>query len=361
MPATDETLSPDGLRRGLKELRLADWAASEAAAGTVIVGPREYMAAMEIGVPGQKVATATSLDDPAVETARRVLVLDPDDEPAAVERARAELGADRVHGFVSGLALARTLGLAMPEDLDETSIRPLPETRYAVVCTARSGSTWFCHLLQNTGILARPTEHLRPPVIFMVRHRRRFGIGLARWADLLMRVRQEDGIFGTKIVDDFVDDLAPHVEADDIEGLKDLSLSSRFIHFERRDKVAQAVSKYMAMKTSIWHLRDNDAVDGYRMEKESVAYDGPELKRIHDELVRNEERLRNALKPYGNRVLHLTYEDATHDPAASVSMACRHVLGHIPEGLEIVHERYFRMADAVNAEMAARFRADYPA
>ena len=350
------------IARGLKELKLKDWFSGHSSDALVISGPAAVLDSLGLATGLWTVCDLPDLASDALQNKMRsasVYILDPDDEPATVMRLRESLGHDRVYGIISELAVARTLGLDAAGVIADARRLPLPGVRYAVLSTARSGSTWFCHLLQSTGLLGMPREHLRPPVVFLARHAERFGFSPPDWADLLIRTAASGGVFGTKIIDDFVDDLLPALSGRDIATLAGLAGTFRFIHFERRDKVAQAVSKFMATRTHVWHLRERTDDAAYRQRAADIAYDGPALKAIHDGLVANEARYRVFLRGAGAPVLHLVYEDAVADPDAAVRRAARFLLGVVPDDLAVVHSSFHTMADDRNAAFAARLRSDY--
>lgn len=354
---------PDAeLKRSLRDAKLADWSAG-AESGMVLVGHRPLLESLDLSsgehtlLPKADVATPDGQNK--ARTAPAVFVLDLDDEPAAIRKIKADLGHNRVYGLISDLVVARTLGLGPGDDSEALRCSRPPDCCFAVLCTARSGSTWFCHLLQNTGVLGHPSEHLRPPVVFLARHAARFGFSIVDWAETLIRAKAKNGVFGTKVIDNFVDDILPALSPDEKHRIEQLLSGFRFIHFERRDKVAQAVSKFMATKSHVWHLRTTDAAQAYREKKAQVEYDGSALKEIHDGLHENEERYRRFLTSTGAQALHLTYEDARADPELAIRTVAEFLLDEAPDNLPIVHERYFPMADDINAAFAERLRAEY--
>ncbi|MEM6665035.1 MAG: Stf0 family sulfotransferase [Pseudomonadota bacterium] len=281
------------------------------------------------------------------------------DEPALVERTNAALPGATVHGLGRDILFALSLGLKGPDVLSEALKQPLPHQKYAVLCTARSGSTYFCHLLQNTGRLGHPTEHLRPPVIFLLAHRHVFGRCLGDWLDGLLRIGSPGGVFGTKVIDEFVDGLLPHLTADDHAALERLTDETLFIHYVRRDRAAQAVSQFMADQTSVWHLRDEGRRARYAAKKAAIAYDGPAIKAAHDRFSANDARYQRFLTGRAKPSLTMVYEDVMADPNRAVDTVTRFILGNSARAPEAEHTRYFQMRDEQNAAFATRFRADY--
>ncbi len=350
------------LKRSLRDAKLAEWFA-DAEPQIVLIGHRPLLESLGLSSGEHILLSMTDVATPdgqnKARTAPAVFVLDLDDEPVAIHALKASLGHDRVYGLIGDLVVARTLGLEPGDDREALRCAQSPDSCFAVLCTARSGSTWFCHLLQNTGVLGHPSEHLRPTIVFLTRHATRFGFSIVDWTETLIRAKAKNGVFGTKVIDNFVDDILPALSTDDRRRLEQLLSGFRFIHFERRDKVAQAVSKFMATKSHVWHLRTTDAARAYREKKAQVEYDGSALNKIHDGLNKNEDRYRHFLASTGAQALHLTYEDVLADPAPAIRAVAEFLLDDVPDSLPIVHERYFPMADDLNAAFAERLRLEY--
>lgn len=326
-----------------------------------------FVAAPELHdlIPADALAATISPSDVAGDVGKRklqsgnaVVVTALDDETALKAEIAAFAGDRPVFGLVGDLALAAMAGLDDPRDSDTVRARPWPDRLYAVLCTARSGSTYFCHLLQNTGLVGHPKEHLRPPVIFAQRYRRTFGFSLADWIALTAKANAHDGVFGTKIIDNFVDDLLPLLGEDDRVAVADILARCRFIHFERLDKAAQTVSKFMAESTRVWHLRNADKADAYAAAKAAVPYDGRALRALHDGLVDNEERIRRFLAASAPDRLHVTYEHLQDDPETVIRSVVEHIRDVVAPELTIVHTRYQKMRDETSAAFADRFRAE---
>lgn len=359
-----QPMSSDRMAHGLKELKLASWFATQAPDGTVLIADQELVDAIGIE-PTQRTSIISASDlastggQHKVKNAHLVVATDRLNEKKAIQRARNFVGDAPVLGLVADVCQTLSLGVSSDKSLAQIDMIELPLRSYAVLCTARSGSTWFCHLLQNTGLLGHPTEHLRPPAIFMARHAVLSGFSLSLWCDRLMRARQKHGVFATKVIDDFLDDMSDASLTGETAILDRQTAATRLIHFEREDKVAQAVSKFMAMRTKIWHLRQQERADDYRARKAEIAYDGPALKAVHDCLVSNEDRYRSFLKTQSRPTLHLTYEAALADPQAAVRAVAAFVLDDVPEELPLIHERYFPMTDEINARFARQLRCDY--
>ena len=62
--------------------------------------------------------------------------------------------------------------------------------QFLIISTARSGSTYLAELLQKNGF-GNPKEHIRKPYFELIRHRKAFGIDLARFGRRLERAYEE--------------------------------------------------------------------------------------------------------------------------------------------------------------------------
>ncbi len=276
--------------------------------------------------------------------------------------ARLELEDERpdipVRVLTDDYLLAAAAGLDPWSDLQAVEAKPIAEHLYAVACLPRSGSTYFCHLLQGLKTVARPTEHLRPHILFLAEHRRETGFDFIRWVRLLMRNRDTHGRIGTKVIADFAADLWPHLDEVQRRALSRDWSGARFIYLERRDKVAQAVSQFIADETRIWHVRNPGDENAYGEAKKNVTYDSERIRAAYRRFRDDEERLKAWLRGQNNPLFHVTYEDLVNDVQVVVSKAAAFIRGEPPAPVDLTHEKYFSMSDDVNTAFAERFRLE---
>lgn len=181
---------------------------------------------------------------------------------------------------------------------------------YALVCTARSGSTYVCELLaRNRG--GKPKEHLRPPVIDMIAS----DPGNTRQAtfiEAILRNGQKDGVFGTKLIAHFckaartVFDLAALGQTIDGFG------AFRIVYLIRKDKVLQAISTERAQQTNIYHIRNEQIAQSSA--KAAFVYDYDAIRARVDLLHREEEEVQSALAALPYPVLVVGYEALVENP-----------------------------------------------
>ncbi|SCZ23219.1 Stf0 family sulfotransferase [Afifella marina] len=287
-----------------------------------------------------------------------LIAISTDDETRLKQRLAERFPHATVAGFIGDVAL-RAAAHADPL-ADDTGIRreSEPSKLYAVVCGPRTGSTWFVNLLRETGRLGRPTEHLRPLTVFMARHRDRFAVDLSRWLALLVRQEQKNRVFGTKIIDDFAISLAPLLSGNERAMVQSLAAKTRIVRLHRRDRVAQAVSEYIADATKVWHVRTNEAMAAYSEAKETVSYDYEHILASYRRHRAAEATIDGWLVRTGQPVLNVVYEDVLAAPETHLREIYSFLRSEPAPILQVSSTRYQRLGDAVNEEMARRFRAE---
>ena len=114
--------------------------------------------------------------------------------------------------------------------------------------------------------------------------------------------------------------------------------------------MAQAVSRLKAEVSGTWHL-------GFEAADHPVAphYDFARIKGFGQEAATDNASWRDYFRHHQITPLHLTYEALAEDPTGVAKQAMR-FLGLQPDAPLTAANR--RMADAVSAEWAQRFRAE---
>jgi LPS sulfotransferase NodH len=209
---------------------------------------------------------------------------------------------------------------------------------YAICSEHRSGSTFLCQLLASTQLLGRPEEYFSD---------NRFALSLEREPAaldaLVALAATPNGIYGLKLFTQQFDATMKSRWPERLPGL-------RWVHLQRRDLLAQAISLVRTIQT-----------DQYRSTEAPRAeprYDRAAIAGHLARLAENEARwrryfARNALQP-----LWLVYEEVIADPAAAVAAVARHLglAGEVRPDLERVAVGIQR--DAVTEEWRARFAAE---
>jgi len=241
---------------------------------------------------------------------------------------------------------------------------------YLVCATERSGSTLLCELLAGTGVAGRPEEYFeflsasgrpRQPREYFDEDADASVLELlapldaplpaVSWEDRLAHALERgttpNGVFGAKMMWAYLPDFLEHGEPEEQLG------SLRWVHVERRDTLAQAISLWRAVQTAEWRAEERDA------KVEPVFHAGA----IAHLKLRQEEHAaawRDWFAGRGIEPLEIVYEEFAQEPAPTI---CR-VLDHIgvpSSGVDVPEPPLRRQADARSQEWVDRFREEVPA
>ncbi len=202
--------------------------------------------------------------------------------------------------------LVNLLSRQFPFQLSEIEFE-IPRNSYAIVTTPRSGSTFLCDLLQKSNLAGYPAEHLRRPAEVLARYCQ---FDYIRYMKILMTRRvTPNKVFGTKLISHF---LINYRE----EGLGFDSFFktyfNKIIYLQRRDKVAQAISLYLAKTTGIWHIFNDEIREQYNFKISQIHADQcqvEEIKSLYDFLVRQENFIESFLQDHNIVPLRIDYEN----------------------------------------------------
>src|SRR3954452_23995301 len=147
---------------------------------------------------------------------------------------------------------------------------------YLVCATERSGSTLLCELLAAAGVAGRPEEYFEflngsgrvrqpreyfeeadDPSILELLAPLRPPLPPTPWDERLADARKRgttpNGVFGAKMMWAYLEDFLTHGEPEEQLG------PLRWVHVERRDTLAQAISLWRAVQTAQWRAEARDA------------------------------------------------------------------------------------------------------
>ncbi|WP_026381647.1 Stf0 family sulfotransferase [Afifella pfennigii] len=353
-----EALTPKSLLRAVKKLRLLERLAERGDAGLLADAAMEDF--LKTYRDGAFASLLLASDAPCSERAHlaHIWSISVVDEARLKRYAAHQFPGATVKGFIADAALMAAARTDPFQEEAEILTLPEPKSLYAVLCGPRSGSTWFCNLIRGTGLLGEPREHLRPFILFLSEHRRAFGLNLQRWLALLIRKETQNGIFGTKIIQDFALELMPSLTSGEREAVERLARRARFVDFRRRDQVAQAVSEYLAEATRIWHVRTPEHLPDYEAAKVVVPYDRQCIAAAFARHRAAEARTEAWLESSGRPAVRLFYEDVLADPRAALEEVHLFLTGEAAPAFELATTRYQRLGDEVNEAMVERFRKE---
>jgi LPS sulfotransferase NodH len=120
-----------------------------------------------------------------------------------------------------------------------------PNLIYVVATTRRSGSTYFCHSLWQTGLLGAPMEYFSLQHVMLDLGARLKAYNPYDYLNAIIAHRTSpNGVFGIKLMPDHMAQM---------RALSIVVRSPNMIYLQRRDVVAQAVSYVKAMQTRKWN------------------------------------------------------------------------------------------------------------
>ncbi|MCG8414040.1 MAG: Stf0 family sulfotransferase [Pseudomonadales bacterium] len=131
--------------------------------------------------------------------------------------------------------------------------------RYCILSSPRSGSTLLSRMLFDTGAAGDPLEYLNPPLLLI--ERERSGRPNLDWGAFLnsMEARRTspNGVFGMKLHYHQLIAAAGTANTDQ-NVTRFLELFDQFIWIRRRDRLRQAISLAIALKSQKWSVEDTD-------------------------------------------------------------------------------------------------------
>ena len=243
---------------------------------------------------------------------------------------------------------------------------------YLVCATERSGSTLLCELLAGTGVAGRPEEFfeflsatgrvrqpreyfpddadpsilellppLEPPVP-PVPHERRLAEALRARPHAQRRLGLEDDV-----------GLPGATSSPTATPRRQLG-PLRWVHVERDDTLAQAISLWRAVQTAQWRAEDRDAGGRARLPRGRDRAPQGAPGGAHGRLARVVRRARH--RAAGDRL-----RGVRRATPSRRSAACSSTSASPREGVEIPHPPMRRQADARSQEWVDRFREEVPA
>ena len=217
---------------------------------------------------------------------------------------------------------------------------------FMVVATQRSGSTYFCQRLWETGCLGYPTEYLSAAQGQIIRARLKPRTVEEMWRKLKERRTSQNGVFSLKIMSSQIH----FFEKKDAEVLR--HLPSKAIVIERKDKIAQAVSYVIAGLTNSWYfdcppLKDLESWYDFETIRSSLSY-----------LEEDISYYKKFLSDRGIETLEVFYEDFLANEAQTVQNAASFVGVDLDPSLKVSIPILQSQYSELNRKLAERFKSD---
>lgn len=238
----------------------------------------------------------------------------------------------------------------------------IPNQSYIIHYTPRTGSTYLSEWLKNTGIAGQPEElfTVHPEEEHLAKK-----YGVSNFAAFRQRIWEmgtsTNGVFSskgspglqlTKLLSIFPD--IPTEEAQTL--YEHLFPNVRYIHLTRRNKVRQAISWWVAIKSEQWHQR-NGPREELPLSFWDDAYDFAALSHLFKEASLRECAIEDFLSTVGITAHTVVYEDMVLQPRITVNRILQYLDLPIPEH-ELTPPNIYPTATARSEIWVERFKAD---
>jgi trehalose 2-sulfotransferase len=238
---------------------------------------------------------------------------------------------------------------------------------YIICATPRSGSTLLCDLLSQTGVAGHPNSFYRQESLadFVKEWSLAPGSGIdfeRRFLAAAIKAGTGDtGTFGMRVMWPSMPYLLEQLgrlfpdKTTDTARLSAAFGAPLYIHLQRKDRVAQAISRAKAEQSGLWHRHADGSARELVKEFQAPVYDRIQLERCIAEAEEHEAHWHRWFDTIGITPLELTYEDLSADPTATLARTLG-ALGKDPDIAARVTVQTARLADAQSRDWAERFR-----
>jgi LPS sulfotransferase NodH len=234
-----------------------------------------------------------------------------------------------------------------------------PGQSYGIFCLPRAGSTLLARELSSAGVGA-PAEHFRDHIAYLLQHRKFSNFSIHKWWSVLERAQTRNGIFATKIVWDLYRTAADYMTGDERNWLEAKFGEMTIVYLERRDKVGQAVSDFIAQRTGVWHMWPQYLPD-YHEKISRVREDMDAMVVTYRKFTSDESTLKAWLGTLGKPPLEIEFDEVAHNPrgvvralAEKLNFAPQEDYGEAPLSLSPTHTPlHAEFADKLRERLAS--------
>jgi LPS sulfotransferase NodH len=203
-----------------------------------------------------------------------------------------------VKGIYSDIIYNRSFRVS---NVNKSLNSPLPNLKYIVLCTPRSGSTVLCDLLEKTSKAGFPKEHLTRPVYEALKAG---AFQFSDWYNTLQKnAISKNLVFGTKIITERLEWLR------NIYSDSQLRMSfdkHKVIRLTRGSVAEQAVSKWFAQVSNKWHVKNIAEEDNTFQFVKNYNFDA--IYKIYISLIDDEQKLEKQITDiFGKEVIEVEY------------------------------------------------------
>jgi len=261
----------------------------------------------------------------------------------------------RAQPSVSKETLARPIRRLTDRRLDFPGPVPLRKS-YIVASTDRCGSTFLCSMLWQTGVLGAPTEYWNLKRRSGPSQKKSVGLQMMERLDvsspadylkkLLACRTSKNGVFGAKAhFFDFEQAFRQFPE------MLDTLSPITYIHIQRQDKVAQAVSMVKALQTGAW-------VSLAKPQTENLHYDKDLISKCLGFVERQNRDWARWFETHQIDPFVVTYENLIADTTGVVRSVVEFMGVRNDERREVPLPDFEKQGDETNEEWVARFRRE---
>jgi trehalose 2-sulfotransferase len=234
-----------------------------------------------------------------------------------------------------------------------------------IICaTPRSGTTLLCDLLAETGVTGAPNSFYRAESVAHFASRLSVAPGPdfeRRYLDaIIAEGRRGTDLFSMRVmwpslpeIGTKLASLFPH-ETTDAGRVAAAFGTPLYLHVERQDKVAQAISRIKAEQSGLWHRAADGSVREQGGEYRAPEYDAARIRESIAETTDHVARWRSWFAREAIRPLELTYEDLSADPQGAIGTLMQ-ALERDVSAARRVTPRTAKLADAQSRDWAERF------
>jgi LPS sulfotransferase NodH len=246
----------------------------------------------------------------------------------------------------------------------------MSRSSYIICATPRSGTTLLCDLLSQTGVAGHPNSFYRQESLdeFIADWGMAPGTGLEferRFLAAAIKAGSGDtSTFGMRVMWPSMPYLLEQLgrlfpnQTTDTGRIVAAFGTTVYVHVQRKDRVAQAISRSKAEQSGLWH-RHADGSERERVkEHQAPEYDGAQLERFIAEAEDNEAHWHRWFDASGITPFELTYEELSADPTMALAKTLG-ALGKDPDIAKRVTVQTARLSDATSKDWAARYAREH--
>ncbi len=240
------------------------------------------------------------------------------------------------------------VNMAADQDLQPSA---MPNKRYLICSTQRSGSTLLANLLDQTGVAGRPMEYFNN--IYIQAFCERLGVSGLTHPQYLQKLqslrRTPNGVFGAK---GHLWQLQVWLGTEEIPALQKLLAGfDHLIFLKRRSSLNQAISLDRAVQTGHWSSQHAKLAEG---PASSPVFDALKIIDALKFVLIWERQWQNVFLTLGLKPIEIYYEDIIEDPTAKIHEVLAH-LGIEPALGTQARPALAAQADRYNQEFREKF------